>query len=40
MEALYMTLMLAFATVSAVCGIICYIQDEVINKDHAEEKKD
>ena len=40
METFYMTLMLVFATISAVCGIICYIQDEVINKDHAKEKKD
>lgn len=40
MEALCMTLLLVFATVSAVCGIICYIQDEVISKDHAEGKKD
>ena len=40
MEAFYMTLMLVFATVSAVCGMICYIQDEVINKDHVKEKKD
>ena len=40
MEAFYMTLMLVFATISAVCGIICYIQDEAINKDCAKEKKD
>ena len=40
MEALCMTLLLVFATISAVCGIICYIQDEATNKDHAKERKD
>lgn len=39
MEAIYMTLMLTFALISAVCGIVCYIQDEVLEHKQKEESE-
>ena len=39
MEAIYMTLMLTFALISAAYGIVCYIQDEVLEHKQKEESE-